>query len=108
VEDSFEQNSEKRKAKKETRRKERKLDRHYPVIEHAPQAHILVHLQALALYVLADETAPQWVPVQSRKSINQVVVLMVPGLELGMFSGKIPLNFAVQLRRKFYIFWMKE
>jgi RNA exonuclease 1 len=86
-----------RQSDREARRKERKLDRHYPVIEHAPQARIqsfvkIVDLQALALYVLADGTAPQWVSVQSRTSINQVVVLMVPGLELGMFSGKIPLE----------------
>ncbi|KAF1949452.1 hypothetical protein CC80DRAFT_497484 [Byssothecium circinans] len=82
-----------RQSAREVRRKER----NYPVIEHSPQARIqnfikITDLQALALYILADGTAPQWVSVRSRTSIRQVVVLMVPGLELGMFSGRIPIE----------------
>ncbi|KAF2634965.1 hypothetical protein P280DRAFT_474258 [Massarina eburnea CBS 473.64] len=86
-----------RQSEREARRKERKLERNYPAIEHSPQARIqnfvkITDLQALALYILADGTAPQWVSVRNRTSIRQVVVLMVPGLELDMFSGKVPIE----------------
>ncbi|KAL5113308.1 hypothetical protein ACEQ8H_008821 [Pleosporales sp. CAS-2024a] len=82
---------------REERRKERKLDRHYPVIEHSHHARLQSHvkvgdLQSLALYILADGTAPQWVSVRSRQSIQKVVILMVPGLDLGMFNGHVPLD----------------
>ncbi|KAJ4345864.1 uncharacterized protein N0V89_011999 [Didymosphaeria variabile] len=82
---------------REERRKERKLERHYPVIKHSHNARLnnstkISDLQALALYILADGTAPQWVAVENRNSIRKVVVLMVPGLELDMFNGKIPLE----------------
>ncbi|KAF2682411.1 hypothetical protein K458DRAFT_390904 [Lentithecium fluviatile CBS 122367] len=79
------------------RGRERKLERHYPTIEHAHHARLQSHvkitdLQSLALYILADGHAPQWVSVKSRTSISQVVMLMVPGLELDMFSGKLALE----------------
>ncbi|KAK7191763.1 hypothetical protein DPSP01_007201 [Paraphaeosphaeria sporulosa] len=82
---------------REERRKDRKLERHYPKIIHSHNARLnnstkISDLQALALYILADGTAPQWVGVESRTSIRKVVVLMVPGLELDMFNGKIPLE----------------
>ncbi|KAL5427173.1 hypothetical protein PMIN06_002207 [Paraphaeosphaeria minitans] len=82
---------------REERRKDRKLERHYPKIIHSHNARLnnstkISDLQALALYILADGTAPQWVGVESRTSIHKVVVLMVPGLELDMFNGKIPLE----------------
>ncbi|KAH7379184.1 hypothetical protein DE146DRAFT_306638 [Phaeosphaeria sp. MPI-PUGE-AT-0046c] len=82
---------------REERRKERKLDRHYPAIEHSHharlQSHVkLVDIQALVLYLLADGTAPQWVSVRSRASIQRVVMLMVPGLDQGMFSGSTALD----------------
>jgi RNA exonuclease 1 len=82
---------------KEERRKERKLDRHYPAIEHSHHARLQSHvkitdLQALVLYLLADGNAPQWVSVRNRNSIQRVVMLMVPGLDLGMFNGKIALG----------------
>jgi RNA exonuclease 1 len=84
-------------ANREERRKERKLERHYPKIKHSHNARLnnstkVSDLQALALYILADGTAPQWVAVENRTSIRKVVVLMVPGLELDMFNGKIPLE----------------
>jgi RNA exonuclease 1 len=84
---------------KEERRKERKLDRHYPAIEHSHHARLQSHvkitdLQALVLYLLADGNAPQWVSVRNRNSIQRVVMLMVPGLDLGMFNGKIALDAA--------------
>jgi len=79
------------------RGKQRKLDRHYPAIEHSYNARLHTHvkindLQALALYILADGPSPQWVSVQSRTSISQVVVLMVPGLEVDMFNGRLALE----------------
>jgi RNA exonuclease 1 len=52
----------------------------------------LIDLQSLVLYLLADGTAPSWVAVRHRQKIDQVVVLMVPGLERGMFTGDIPLD----------------
>jgi RNA exonuclease 1 len=82
---------------RDERRKERKLDRHYPAIEHSHHARLQSHvklndLQALLLYLLADGNAPQWVSVRSRTSIQKVVMLMVPGLDLGMFNGSIALD----------------
>jgi RNA exonuclease 1 len=82
---------------KEERRKERKLERNYPAIEHSHHARLQSHvklgdLQALALYLLADGNAPQWVSVRSRTSIQRVVMLLVPGLDLGMFNGSIAME----------------
>jgi len=82
---------------REERRKERKLQRNYPAIEHSHHARLQSHvkladLQSLVLYLLADGNAPQWVSVRSRNSIQKVVMLMVPGLELGMFNGTVSLE----------------
>ncbi|KAJ4312291.1 hypothetical protein N0V94_007519 [Neodidymelliopsis sp. IMI 364377] len=82
---------------REERRKQRKLERNYPSIEHSHHARLQSHvkitdLQSLVLYLLADGNAPQWVSVRNRTSIRQVVMLMVPGLELGMFNGEVPLD----------------
>jgi RNA exonuclease 1 len=82
---------------REERRKERKLQRSYPAIEHSHHARLSSHvkitdLQSLVLYLLADGNAPQWVSVRSRANIQQVVMLMVPGLELGMFNGDVVLD----------------
>ncbi|KAF2253026.1 hypothetical protein BU26DRAFT_515406 [Trematosphaeria pertusa] len=82
---------------RQERRRERKLERHYPAIEHSHHARLqapvkIIDLQSLVLYILADGNAPQWVSVQSRASIHQVVVLMVPGLEPGMFNGEVSLE----------------
>jgi RNA exonuclease 1 len=82
---------------RDERRKERKVDRNYPSIEHSHHARLqsklkITDLQALILYLLADGNAPQWVSVRHRMNIRQVVVLMVPGLELGMFNGDILLE----------------
>ncbi|EFQ89963.1 hypothetical protein PTNB73_05592 [Pyrenophora teres f. teres] len=79
------------------RRKERKLQRSYPAIEHSHHARLNSHvkitdLQSLVLYLLADGNAPQWVSVRSRANIQQVVMLMVPGLDMGMFNGDIALD----------------
>ncbi|KAF2132953.1 hypothetical protein P153DRAFT_333728 [Dothidotthia symphoricarpi CBS 119687] len=84
---------------REERRKERKLERNYPAIEHSHHARLQSHvkitdLQSLVLYLLADGNAPQWVSVRNRTSIQRVVMLMVPGLDLGMFNGDICLDAA--------------
>ncbi|KAH7086917.1 hypothetical protein FB567DRAFT_628985 [Paraphoma chrysanthemicola] len=89
--------SENKPLSKEERRKERKLDRHYPAIEHSHHARLQSHvklgdLQSLVLYLLADGNAPQWVSVRSRSSIQRVVMLLVPGLDLGMFNGDTALD----------------
>ncbi|KAI4617803.1 hypothetical protein J4E83_006135 [Alternaria metachromatica] len=86
---------------REERRKERKLQRSYPAIEHSHHARLNSHvkitdLQSLVLYLLADGNAPQWVSVRSRANIQQVVMLMVPGLDLGMFNGDVALDAAPQ------------
>ena len=82
---------------RQERRKERKLQRSYPAIEHSHHARLNSHvkitdLQSLVLYLLADGNAPQWVSVRSRANIQQVVMLMVPGLDMGMFNGDIALD----------------
>lgn len=87
----------KEQREREERRKERKVDRNYPAIEHSHHARLqsklkITDLQSLVLYLLADGNAPQWVSVRHRMNIRQVVVLMVPGLELGMFNGDMSLE----------------
>ena len=78
-------------------KKERKQRKGYPAIEHSPHARLNSHvkitdLQTLVLYLLADGNAPQWVSVRSRTNIQQVVMLMVPGLDLAMFNGDVALD----------------
>ena len=48
-------------------------------------------LQTLLMYCLAEGTAPQFVSVRNRAAIQKAVVLLVPGLEKGMFDGTLPL-----------------
>ncbi|TKA31790.1 hypothetical protein B0A50_01869 [Salinomyces thailandicus] len=69
----------------------------YPGIWHSTHARLnsmvkIGDLQNLALYLLADGTAPQWVSVKHHANVRKVVVLMVPGLEAGMFDGQVPLD----------------
>ncbi|KAJ9646531.1 hypothetical protein H2199_002580 [Coniosporium tulheliwenetii] len=76
---------------------EKKNNGNYPAIFHSANARLQTHvkisdLQQLTLYLLADGTAPQWVSVRHHNSVRKVVVLMVPGLEAGMFDGRIPLE----------------
>lgn len=49
-------------------------------------------LQNLVLYCLADGVSTSWVSVQQHASIKKAVVIMVPGLEKGMFDGSIPVE----------------
>ena len=50
------------------------------------------HLQTLVLYCLADATAPQFVSVRHHGMVRKAVVLLVPGLEKGMFDGSIHMD----------------
>ena len=49
-------------------------------------------LQSLLLYCFADGIAPQWISMKHSGHVRKVVVLMVPGLELGMFDGSVPME----------------
>ncbi|KAL2817444.1 hypothetical protein BDW59DRAFT_175488 [Aspergillus cavernicola] len=68
----------------------------YPVLTHVGsrlQSSIrITDLQNLLLYCLADGVAPQWISVKNTTRFRKAVVLMVPGLELGMFDGTVPLD----------------
>lgn len=48
-------------------------------------------LQNLVLYCLADGSSPQWVSLRHHRHVTKAVVLLVPGLEKGMFDGRIVL-----------------
>ena len=49
-------------------------------------------LQSLVLYCLADGVSPQWISVRHHAQVRKAVVLMVPGLEKGMFTGRVKLD----------------
>ncbi|QSS52888.1 RNA exonuclease [Histoplasma capsulatum var. duboisii H88] len=51
----------------------------------------IADLQGLLLYCFGDGIAPQWISMKHSGHVRKVVVLMVPGLEIGMFDGTIPL-----------------
>ncbi|QIW97840.1 hypothetical protein AMS68_003358 [Peltaster fructicola] len=66
----------------------------YPSITHSHHSRLqtvvrLADMQNLVLYILTDGPNPQWCSVKHRSEIRKVVVLMVPGLESGMFGGDI-------------------
>lgn len=52
----------------------------------------IADLQSLLLYCFADGIAPQWISMKHSGHVKKVVVLMVPGLEIGMFNGSVPLD----------------
>jgi len=68
----------------------------YPVLTYVEgrlQSSIrIADLQGLLLYCFADGIAPQWISVKHSGHVRKVAVLMVPGLEIGMFDGSIPLK----------------
>lgn len=49
-------------------------------------------LQGLLLYCLADGTSPQWVSVRHHNMVKKAAVLFIPGFEMGMFDGKLPMG----------------
>lgn len=68
----------------------------YPVLTYVEgrlQSSIrIADLQGLLLYCFSDGIAPQWISVKHSGHVRKIVVLMVPGLEMGMFDGSIPLE----------------
>jgi len=68
----------------------------YPSFEVSPSelkgAVKLSDIQSLALWLLADGAAPQWLLVKNKHEIRGVVVVMVPGLEMAMFNGDLDLT----------------
>ena len=52
----------------------------------------LGELQSLVLYCLADGASPQWVSLRHHNMVKKAVVLFVPGLEQGMFDGRVPMS----------------
>lgn len=68
----------------------------YPVLTYVEgklQSSIrIADLQGLLLYCFADGIAPQWISVKHSGHVRKIAVLMVPGLEIGMFDGTIPLK----------------
>ncbi|KAL4786246.1 hypothetical protein BJX76DRAFT_129718 [Aspergillus varians] len=52
----------------------------------------IADLQNLLLFCFADGIAPQWIAVKNMTRIRKAVFLMVPGLELGMLDGTVPLD----------------
>jgi RNA exonuclease 1 len=68
----------------------------YPDLSHGDgklQSSIrIADLQGLLLYCFADGIAPQWISIKHSGHVRKVVVLMVPGLEMGMFDGTIPVK----------------
>jgi RNA exonuclease 1 len=90
------QTVERRGGKKKRKINPQKDSANYPVISHSHHARLqspikIGDFQALALYVLADGPAPQWVSVRHHGAIKKVVALMIPGLDPGMFFGKTAL-----------------
>lgn len=82
---------------KKRRKAPKKEKDKYPSISHSPNMRLntsvkLSDIQGLVLYLIADGLAPQWLSVRNSGSIKKVVMLMVPGLEAGMFDGRIPLD----------------
>lgn len=68
----------------------------YPTLSYVPgKLHKplkVADLQTLLLYCFCDGVAPQWVALKNSGHIRKVVTLMVPGLEPGMFDGRIRLD----------------
>lgn len=51
----------------------------------------IADLQQLVLWLLADGIATQWLFVKRKDDIKKVVVVMVPGLDMGLFDGTVNL-----------------
>ncbi|TKA71501.1 hypothetical protein B0A55_06479 [Friedmanniomyces simplex] len=84
-------------SRKKHKKSDKKESNNYPSITHSPHARLqsivkTSDLQNLVLYCLADGNAPQWASVRHHGAIRKFVVLMVPGLEAGMFDGTISLS----------------
>lgn len=96
-ESSVEWQTVERRQSKKHKKIPKKDSGNYPSISHSPHARLqttvkISDLQQLVLYVIADGPSPQWVSVRHHGAVRKVVVLMVPGLEAGMFDGSIALS----------------
>lgn len=49
----------------------------------------IADLQNMVLYLLADGVGPSWIGINHSGHTRKVVALMVPGLEMALFNGKI-------------------
>ena len=70
----------------------------HPAITHSSQARLCKHISVtdfrdLIMYLLLESKAPSWVAVRRRGAVRKVVTLMIPGLEMGMFNGQLPLHY---------------
>ena len=68
--------------------------RKYPDVVFSPSArlHRMINigdLRDIVTYVLANTSAPQWVAIKHRAEVRKFVVVMVFGLEMGMFEGRL-------------------
>lgn len=75
----------------------KKTSARYPAITFSNHSRLnstikISDLQDLVLYIFGSGTAPQWVSVGHHSEVRKIVVLMVPGLEKGMFNGSIILD----------------
>jgi RNA exonuclease 1 len=69
----------------------------YPELVFSPSTRLqnflkITDLQNLVLYLMSDGIAPNWIGVRNRQDIQRTVVLMVPGLEHGMFTESVKLQ----------------
>lgn len=84
------------KKRKSKRRDENGEKTKYPkltYVEGTLQSSIRISdLQSLCLYCFADGIAPQWISLKHSGHVRKIVVLMVPGIEIGMFDGSVPLE----------------
>lgn len=88
-----------------SRSKKKQKKRNYPSLAysdlHRLQSSVkLGDLQGLVLYCLADGTSPQWVSLTHHNMVKKAVVLFVPGLELDMFKGGLPMGKTLEAQAK--------
>lgn len=87
------QKVEKRSKKKKKAGNERTKYPNLNYVEGRLQSSIrIADLQSLLLYCFSDGVAPQWISLKHSGHVRKVVALMVPGLEMGMFDGTLPIT----------------
>jgi RNA exonuclease 1 len=90
-------NDEQKPEWKKISRLSKKAKKNYPSLSTSRQLHLkgkikIASLQALVLYLLADGPSPPWIAVNNKAQVQKVVVLLVTGLERGLFDGTISLD----------------
>ena len=90
-----------KRAKKQKRTKQNVVGKrrkdNYPALAYSELHRLkssikIFELQSLVLYCLADGTSPQWLSVKHHTQVKKAVVLLIPGLDKGMFDGSIVLQ----------------